>query len=169
MNKGRGVRDKAKLPAGFRRRAWAGGLLLTLAGVSLPGRADIYKYVDKDGRVTFTNIYVKGAVRLDIDTTPAPAKPKKSAAPAHFPRVDPATQRKRDDLRRKILQEELASETKLLESAKQALAEGEAVRMGDERHNYQKYLDRVQKLKDAVALHEQNIAAIRQELAAIQP
>ena len=31
--------------------------------------------------------------------------------------------------------------------------------------NYQKYLDRVQKLKDEVALHEKNVAALQKELS----
>ena len=43
----------------------------------------------------------------------------------------------------------------------------EATRLGDER-NYQKYLDRVQGLKDNVALHEKNVEALNKELAGIR-
>jgi hypothetical protein len=78
--------------------------------------------------------------------------------------VDGETQKKRDNARRRILEEELAQEESLLAEAKQQLAQQEAVRLGDER-NYQKYLDRVQPFKNAVALHEKNVAALRQELA----
>lgn len=146
---------------------------LSLMAASPALQADIYKYVDEEGRVTFTNVYRKGAVRLDIDTTPsapparAAAKPRSgpTVTPASFPRVSPDTQRRRDDARRKILEDELAAEARALESARRALAEGEAVRLGDERHNYQRYLDRVQTLKDTVALHQQNLAAVRSEIS----
>ena len=81
-----------------------------------------------------------------------------------MPNVDPATQKKRDESRRKILESELASEEQALVGARKALAEGEAVRYGDER-NYQRYLDRIQGLKDRVAQHERNVAALKKELA----
>ena len=38
------------------------------------------------------------------------------------------------------------------------------MRLGDER-NYQKYLDRIQGLKDNVALHERNVDALRKEIS----
>jgi chromosome segregation ATPase len=78
--------------------------------------------------------------------------------------VDPATQRRRDDSRRKILEDELASEERSLAEARKALSEGEATRLGSER-NYQRYLDRIQGLKDRVAQHERNVNALKQELA----
>ncbi|MFX9665274.1 hypothetical protein ABTO78_21685, partial [Acinetobacter baumannii] len=70
----------------------------------------------------------------------------------------------RDSERRRILEAELDTETKNLEAARKALTEGEAVRLGDER-NYQKYLDRIQGLKDNVALHERNVDALRKEIS----
>ena len=144
--------------------------LLFLTLVSGGAEAAIYKYVDAEGRVTYTNIPKKGAKRLNLDgvsTVPAghgksPASP--SASPATFPKVDGETQKRRDDVRRNILEEELANEKQQLATARQALAEGEATRMGGERNNYQKYLDRVQKLKDDVTRHEKNIAALQKEL-----
>ncbi len=44
---------------------------------------------------------------------------------------------------------------------------GEPDRLGSER-NYQRYLDRVQRLKDDIARSETNIATIKKELAAIR-
>lgn len=140
--------------------------LLTALCAAGAAHAEIYKSVDADGRVTYSNIPSKGAAKLNLEplTTVAPPKPK-AATPAGFPKVDGETQKKRDDTRRKILEDELAAEEKLLAEAKRNLAEGEATRLGDER-NYQKYLDRVQGLKDEVALHEKNLEALRKELAA---
>ncbi|MBA2689915.1 MAG: DUF4124 domain-containing protein, partial [Burkholderiales bacterium] len=83
------------------------------------------------------------------------------------PKVDGKTQRNRDEVRKKILQDELKAEEKALVESAAALKEGEATRLGDER-NYQKYLDRVQRLKDTVALHEKNVAAIRKELSGLK-
>lgn len=131
--------------------------------------ADIYKQVDENGRVTYSNVPLKGAKKLHLEPLPtiAPPKPKPAATPQSFPRVDNETQKRRDESRRGILEQELAAEQKLLEEARKALAEGEAVRLGSER-NYQKYLDRVQGLKDNVTLHEKNIEALNKELAGIR-
>ncbi|MGH8716038.1 MAG: DUF4124 domain-containing protein, partial [Burkholderiales bacterium] len=69
--------------------------------------------------------------------------------------------------RRQILENELAQEMTQLEDAKKVLAEGEATRLGSER-NYQRYLDRIQPLKDAVAEHQKNIDALKEELAGLR-
>jgi hypothetical protein len=130
--------------------------------------ADIYKQVDENGRVTYSNVPMPGAkviVMEPIQTVPA-AKTKEAAtqtAPANFPKVDGATQRNRDASRKKILDDELAAEEKLLGDAKKALSDGEAERRGDER-NYAKYQERVQKLRDTVAQHEKNIGALKKEI-----
>lgn len=141
------------------------GLLLSHEAV-----ADIYKYVDENGRVTYSNAPLKGARKLNLEplSTVPTSKPKATGAtPAGFPRVDGETQRKRDDTRRQVLEDELAAEEKQLAEARKALAEGEAVRLGDER-NYQKYLDRIQGLKDNVTLHEKNVAALKKELSGLR-
>lgn len=140
---------------------------LIAAGLSLPipASAEVFKSIDSSGRVTYSNVPSKNADKVELaplNTIPAP-KRKQVATPADFPKVDAETQRKRDELRRKILVDELASEQRQLIEARKALAEGEAVRLGNER-NYQKYLDRVQKLKDNVTMHEKNIEALQKEL-----
>jgi len=137
--------------------------------LSVAAQAEIYKYMDENGRVTYSNIPKKGAKKLDLETvsTTSGSKSRNAATPANFPKVDGETQKKRDDVRRKLLEEELANEQKLTVSAKQALKEGEATRLGDER-NYQKYLDRVQKLKDTVTSHEKNVEALQKELGSVK-
>jgi len=138
-------------------------LLLTTAFVLFPASAEIYKYVDESGRVTYTNIPKKGAKKLDLDPVSA-AKTRSNTGPANFPRVDNQTQKKRDDLRKQILLDELTTEEKALLDAQKALKDGEATRLGDETRNYQKYLERVKRLKENVSLHTQNIAALKKEL-----
>ena len=142
--------------------------------------AVLCKYVDDAGHVTYSDSPVKGAKKsscFEAPPVPEPAPPPPAssrgsppqtatvpAPPGGLPNVDPATQRRRDDSRRKILEDELAVEERALADARKALTEGEATRMGDER-NYQRYLDRIQGLKDRVSQHERNVSAIRRELA----
>jgi phage shock protein A len=78
--------------------------------------------------------------------------------------VDGDTQKLRDNDRRKILEQELANEQKLLEQARNELAEQDSMRLGSER-NYQRVLDRLEPYKKKVKLHEDNIANLRRELA----
>lgn len=153
---------------------------LTACGVA---QAQIYKHVDADGRVTYSNIPIKGAEILPIEpppSSPAAAKPKATQpTPANFPKVDKAEQKQRDDKRRQILEEELAAERKALEEAKQAYAEGEknpevfkTTVPGKDgkpvtvtRRNVAKYQEKMQQLQDNVSLHEKNIELLQQELA----
>lgn len=139
-------------------------VLLPLLLIALPASAEIYKFVDENGRVTYTNIPKKGATKLDVGGGNG-TRNRANAGPSSFPKVDSQTQKKRDDMRKEILDDELAAEQKALADAQKALKDGEATRLGDEAKNYQRYLDRVQKLKDNVALHERNIAALKKELA----
>lgn len=140
-------------------------LLLLLCAAT--AGAETCKYVDKEGRVTYSNVPVKNARKVTCfePVAPAASTPAPQAgSPGTRARVEPATQRNRDAQRREILEAELRAEEERLAEAKQALAEQEAVRLGDER-NYQRVLDRLKPYQEAVAQHESNVAAIRQELA----
>jgi len=141
-------------------------VMLMLAGAH--AWADIYKKVDEDGRVTYSNVPSKGAQKLNLEPlNTIPSSKPNAQPPGNFPKVDAETQKNRDKVRRQILDNELAQEMNQLEDAKKALAEGESVRLGSER-NYQRYLDRVQPLKDAVAEHQKNIDALKEELAGLR-
>lgn len=143
-------------------------ILLVLAACNAaPATAEIYKYVDESGRITYTNIPKKGAKKLDLDPISA-AKTRNSTGPADFPKVDNQTQKKRDDLRKQILQDELSGEEKALADAQKALGDGEKTRLGDETNNPQKYLDRIKKLKSNVSRHQNNITALKKELGQLK-
>lgn len=129
--------------------------------------AEIYKYVDETGRITYTNVPKKGAKKLDLDPVAA-TKTRNNTGPADFPKVDTQTQKKRDDQRKQILQEELATEEKALADSRTALKEGETQRLNDEARNYPKYLERIKKLKDNVSLHEKNVEALKKELGGLK-
>lgn len=107
-------------------------------------QAEIYKHVDAQGRVTYSNVPIKGAIKLNLEpltTVPGPRAKTSSPTPANFPKVDHDTQKKRDDTRRKILEEELAAEEKLLADA----AKGQS--------------------KEGIELHEKNVSALKKELS----
>jgi hypothetical protein len=151
-----------------------------LLGAASPASAVLCKYVDDAGGVTYSDSPVKGAKKTSCfepapPPPPIPAQPAARSAPAPqqanppapgggLSNVDPATQRRRDESRRKILEDELAVEERALTDARKALTEGEATRLGSER-NYQRYLDRIQGLKERVVQHERNVSALKQELS----
>jgi hypothetical protein len=81
-----------------------------------------------------------------------------------FPREDAKARADAKSRQRDILERELEREQSLLEQARKELADQEAVRYGDER-NYAKVLERLQKYKDAVEVHEKNVESLRREIA----
>jgi len=143
-------------------------LVLMFALLAGTAYADIWECVDGSGNKRFTNIKseARGCRVLNvgpINTMPG-GRPQARAAPPGFPKVDGDTQKLRDNDRRKILEQELANEQKLLEQARNELAAQDSMRLGSER-NYQRVLDRLEPYKKKVKLHEDNIANLRRELA----
>jgi hypothetical protein len=146
---------------------WALLLMLAVPRAS----AEIWECVDASGNKRFTNIRAdaKGCRQLDVpapNTVSGGGKPpaKSAESPKNFPKVDGDTQKQRDNDRRKILEQELASEQKLFDQARKDLDEQESQRLGSER-NYQRVLDRLEPYKKKVKLHEDNMANLKRELA----
>lgn len=102
----------------------------------------------------------------------APPKRAGSAAPVSKQpsdnRIDPALQKARDSDARRILEAELRRDEERLAELRKEYNAGEPERRGDER-NYQKYLDRTAELKASIARKENDIAAIKRELAKVAP
>ncbi|MEP6996636.1 MAG: hypothetical protein ABI900_03255 [Betaproteobacteria bacterium] len=114
----------------------------------------MYKCTTRSGNIAYFN--VPGAVGAAARTP----------TPAGFPKVEAGTQKGRDTLRNKVLNDELATEEKLLSEARAAYGDGTPPPLPDEKANAQKYADRLARLRQAVALHERNIEALKRELAA---
>lgn len=114
---------------------------------------------------------IEGAPITIVQGTRLPPKPA-AAAPASGPRpearIDPGTQRERDNDARRILGDELRKEEERLAELKREYADGQPERRGDER-NYQKYLDRVAEMKAGIVRKEADIAALKRELAKLPP
>jgi Domain of unknown function (DUF4124) len=148
-----------------------GYLFAVLCACSMLAQAEIYKAVDEDGHVTYSSTPIKGGKKLILEPLPTMMPPGKAHAPEEFPKVDNETQRGRDDTRRKILQDELNAEEKLLDEAKQNLQEGESnpeVFKGADGRTYRnvaKYEEKIKPLQNQVDLHKQNIEALMTELS----
>jgi hypothetical protein len=132
-------------------------------------QAEIYKAVDEDGHVTYSSTPIKGGKKLNLEPLPTMMPAAKASASAGFPRVDNETQRGRDDTRRKILQDELDAEQKLLEEANQNMSDASPeVYKGPEGktfRNVAKYDEKVKQLQEQVDLHTKNIEALKTELS----
>ena len=142
--------------------------------------AEIYKRVDADGRITYSNIKTKGATRLEFDpdantivnehTKRTGNSTSRTVTPEGFPKVDKQTQNQRDSKRQEILQNELDSEKAALEEAKKAYAEGEAkpeifkTANGGIMRNVPKYQEKMKSLQEDVDSHENNIKLLQKEL-----
>jgi hypothetical protein len=150
---------------------WVAVLCILLYIWPIGAQAEIYKAVDQDGHVTYSSSPIKGGKKLILEPLPTMMPPGKVPASEGFPKVDNETQRGRDDTRRKILQDELNAEKKLLEEAQQNLTEGEAnpeVFKGKDGRTYRnvaKYNEKIKPLQEQVDLHQQNIEALKTELS----
>jgi len=145
-------------------------------------QAEIYKSVDANGHITYSNSPSKGATRLNLDLdTPAKGglpESKSSRArtptPADFPKVDRQTQSQRDEVRKQILLDELDNEKKALEEAKKAYAEGESKpevyrgANGKTFRNVAKFDEKMQHLQDDVSSHEKNVQLLQKELDSLK-
>jgi hypothetical protein len=163
-------------------------LLAPLLAGGAHAQSVVYRCVDKEGRVLYTdtssgNCKVVDSLNAGAISTPAPAprtpaapmrqgagRPaaaNAAASPAAFPRVDNATQRARDDDRRGILNEELRAEETKLAALRRDFNNGEPERQGNER-NYAKYQERVAQMRDDIARAEKNVEALKREIGNIR-
>jgi hypothetical protein len=142
-------------------------MLFVLVAFASVAYAQIYECIDAGGQKRFTNIKseAKGCKLLDIgpfNVVPPPRPQGKAApAPANFPKVDPQTQKERDGTRRRILEQELANEQKLLDQAHQQLAQ-ESKRLGGEGNS------QLEPYQKRVRQHMDNIANLRKELSGLR-
>jgi len=216
------------------KTVWVASIAL-LACASALAQSTIYKHVDENGRVTYTNKPMKGAAVVDLEPlTTIPGTPtgtlrpqpgmkpavekaeqaepnvnvqvvngKESIAAAARPAVavvtpvssrpsiasiEPNIQKKRDNDRRRILEEELSQEEQSLVGARASLTQEQgnpalvaavrtaqaadnptASQLVEFRNAIDKASGRIRGLQATVAEHEKNIEALKKELGALKP
>ena len=153
-------------------------ILLAIALSAVPALAQaqasqeitIWSCRDKDGRTYVTNLRedtsgkdcrIVQQTRVQVVPAQAPGKP--AAKAGTFPKEDSQARASARERQREILEKELKQEESLLAQAREELEAQESVRYGDER-NYARVLERLQKYKDAVELHQKNVESLRREL-----
>jgi Domain of unknown function (DUF4124) len=164
-------------------------LSFILSALMLPQlvHAEIYKHVDAEGRITYSNVKIKGAKKLQLEpadtsfgtNSNSESGEKKrtpsarTATPASFPKVDEGTQSQRDGKRKDILQSELDGEKKALEDAKKAYAEGASnpevfkTKDGKTLRNVPKFDEKMKGLQAEVDAHQRNIELLEKEISNI--
>jgi len=133
-------------------------LLLPLAATA----NTLYKCTDDSGLVLFTNQKTKNKNCVVLSQqAPAPttgssstkARASATPTPGDFPRVSGNEQKARDGDRRAILEKELANELQNADKAKKALFDAGI-----------QPAEKLQPLRDTVALHERNVESLKKEL-----
>jgi len=123
----------------------------------------LYKCVTASGSDAFFNLQGNGGGGAS-----APERTVRRAdspvSPPGFPRVDAETQKGRDELRRKVLSDELSAEEKFLADARTAYGSGAPAPLPEEQADAEKYRQRISRLRQTVQLHERNIEALKKEL-----
>jgi hypothetical protein len=211
------------------KTVWVASIALVASTTAL-AQSTIYKHVDENGRITYTNKPMKGAVAMELEplttipgTPSGTLKPQPAAANAPAEKVEvpeangrnetvaaavrpavavvtpvsartsiaavaPQVQRKRDDDRRRILEEELSTEELSLDKARASLLQEQqnpqlvaavraaqqaespsAAQMLEFRNAIDKASGRIRGLQATVAEHEKNIEALKKELGALKP
>ena len=197
------------------KTVWIAGFALAASFSASAQSTTIYKHVDESGRITYTNRPMKGAVAMDLEPiTVIPGSPAASlqrataiasdkAEAKHDIRpavatvtvpsrqtiasIEPQVQKRRDEDRRRILEQELSREEESLQTVRASLTQEQqnpalvaAVRtaqqaadptpaqMAEMRANIDKASGRIRGLQATAAEHEKNIEALKKELGAIK-
>lgn len=117
--------------------------------------ADIYKYVDKDGNITFTNRRISNGQKITLASYSKNVGQQSARSKLSQSSASPA---ERDTTRRQILEKELAMEEKLFSETKNFLAQV------DNPENAGTPTEKSVQLKNKLFTHQRNIAALRREL-----
>ena len=197
------------------KTVWIAGIVLAAATTGAYAQSTIYKHVDENGRITYSNKPMKGATVLELDpitilpasTAPAAAPVVQKLSPAAeksdfkpvaaivtpLPRttlaaIEPQVQKKRDEERRRILEDELKQEESSLGTVRTSLLQEQqnpelvaavrALQQAQEatpaqllalRENLDRASGKIRGLQSTASEHEKNIEALKKELGALKP
>jgi hypothetical protein len=109
---------------------------------------------------------VPGTKVVRSEAAVSPARPAQAGAePRGVQRVDAAEQRARDSDARLILGAELRKAEARLAQLQAEYNQGEPEKQGIEGRNHQRYLDRVQSIKESLVRQQSDIASLKRELS----
>ncbi len=137
-----------------------GIMLLILFIVSSFVQAEVYRHVDEKGNVTYSNMRSKNSKAVDLPSiTVVPAIQTEEVNSIIERRKESSNNKKQ----RNDIEEQISDEESRLSDLKNEYKDGTPDRLGSER-NYQRYLDRVERLKGEIAVREKNLNNLQQDL-----
>lgn len=132
-------------------------ILVVYAGQTFSG---VYKQVDEHGNVTYSN--VRSTHSEEVDLPPLVVVPSVDAEG-----IDGRIKQRRENAvirdQRNGIEQRIADETAQLDTIKAEYKGGQPDRLGSER-NYQRYLNRVERLKNEISVRERKLDALHREL-----
>lgn len=135
-------------------------LFVLLIGFTQITLAEMYKQVDKDGNITYSNVPSQNAKEVSLPPlVEVPATKEKGVSAKIKGRIDAQNNR----TQRANIEKQIADEKNRLQAIKNEYKGGQPDRLGSER-NYQRYLDRVKRLEREMILGEKNLESLKQTL-----
>lgn len=125
--------------------------------------SEVFKQVDEHGNVTYTNI--QSGVSKQVDLPPLVVVPSTDSDGIND-RIEKRRTNKVVREQRKAIEQRIAEETEQLNMVKAEYNNGTPDRLGSER-NYQRYLDRVERLKNDISRRESKLESLKRELEKI--
>ena len=132
---------------------------LALFSISLIAQSEVYKYVDKNGNITYSDARLDNSQKLELP--PLTVVPRTNREREETQAPESVTDK--DEERRKTVKKMINEEAKLLGEKEKEYNNGKPERIGSER-NYQRYLDRIERLENEIALHKEKKGALELEL-----
>ena len=135
-------------------------LLITLALFFNLSYGGVYKHTDENGNVTYSNIPSNDSKRIDLP-------PIIVVPPVDTGEVEDRIAKRRESMKlreqREQLQNKIAEEETQLNEVKSEYKDGMPDRLGSER-NYQRYLNRVDRLREEISAREKNLELMKNDL-----
>ena len=136
------------------------GLFAALFSLSCTIQAGVYKHVDEHGNVTYSNVPSSNAKKIALP--PLVVVPSVDSG-----NVEERIAKRREAMKageqREQIQSKITEEEKRLNEVKSEYKDGNPDRLGSER-NYQRYLNRVERLREEIDAREKNLNSLRKEL-----
>ncbi|MBX3638980.1 MAG: DUF4124 domain-containing protein [Nitrosomonas sp.] len=134
--------------------------IIILSGHTAHTFSGVYKHIDEHGNVTYSNIQSNDSEKIDLS-------PLIIVPSVDTKGIDDRIKTRRENNiikeQRKEIEQRIANESTQLEMIKTEYKGGNPDRLGSER-NYQRYLDRVERLKNEISAREMKLQALQREL-----
>lgn len=134
--------------------------IIILSGHTTHTFSGVYKHIDEHGNVTYSNIQSNDSEKIDLS-------PLIIVPSVDTEGIDDRIKTRRENNiikeQRKEIEQRIANESTQLEMIKTEYKGGNPDRLGSER-NYQRYLDRVERLKNEISAREMKLQALQREL-----